>query len=136
MLFMIMNDSVYQDITEKAIDSNSTDMKVKENVDWFASWLTCIYGSVNYVMWTYIENTCDVELEEAYFSRGQKCLQYHEPRVWDTYIIIIIKGNVSRLVLKNLVYKLPNCRCIAGRTTYLSVWRLVIFINSLQEGDC
>jgi hypothetical protein len=45
------------------------------------------------------------------------------------------KGNASRPALKNLVYELPNCRCIASRTTYLSIWRLLILINSLQEGD-
>jgi hypothetical protein len=45
------------------------------------------------------------------------------------------KGNDSRLALKSLVYELPNCRCIASRTTYLSVWRLLILINNLQEWD-
>jgi hypothetical protein len=45
------------------------------------------------------------------------------------------KGNASKLTLKSLVYELPNCRCIASRTTYLSVWRLLILINSLQEED-
>jgi hypothetical protein len=45
------------------------------------------------------------------------------------------KGNVSRLVLKSLVYELPNCMCIASRTTYLSVWKFLILINSLKERD-
>jgi hypothetical protein len=45
------------------------------------------------------------------------------------------KENASRLALKSLVYELPNYRCIASCTTYLSVWRLLILINSLQDGD-
>jgi hypothetical protein len=36
-------------------------------------------------------------------------------------LLFYFKGNVSRLALKSLVYELPNCRCIASRTTYLSV---------------
>jgi hypothetical protein len=43
-------------------------------------------------MWIYIGNTCNVEREEACFSRDRKCLQYHETRVWNTYIIIVLKG--------------------------------------------
>jgi hypothetical protein len=135
VLSMAMNDSVYRDITRKTVDSDSSDMRTKVKVNWFASLLTCIHGSINYVMWTYIGNACDVEREETCFSRDRKCLQYHEPRVWDTYIIIILKGIASRLVLKSLVYELLNCRCIASRTTYLSVWRLLILVNSFQEGD-
>jgi hypothetical protein len=37
VLLMIMNDSVYRDITEKSIDLDSNDMRTKENVDGFAS---------------------------------------------------------------------------------------------------
>jgi hypothetical protein len=33
MLAMTMNDSVYWDITGKIIDSDSSDMRAKENVD-------------------------------------------------------------------------------------------------------
>jgi hypothetical protein len=35
-------------------------------------------------------------------------------------LLFYFKGNASKLVLKSLVYELPNCRCIV----------------SLQEGDC
>jgi hypothetical protein len=51
-------------------------------------------------------------------------------------LLFYFKGNVSKLDLKSLVYELPNYRCITSRTTYLSVWRLLILVNSLQEGDC
>ena len=44
--------------------------------------------------------------------------------------------DVSKLALTGLVYELPSCRCIASRTTYLPVWSLMTFVNSLQEGDC
>ena len=44
--------------------------------------------------------------------------------------------DVSKLALTGLVYELPKCRCIAGRTTYFPVWSLRTFVNSLQEGDC
>jgi hypothetical protein len=57
---------------------------------WLICILTCINESVKYVMWTYIGNTCDVEKEKVYFLGGQKCLQYHESKVWDTYIIIAL----------------------------------------------
>jgi hypothetical protein len=53
----------------------------------------------------------------------------------DILLLFYFKGNASKLALKNLVYELPNCRCIASRTTYLSVWRLLILVNSLQERD-
>jgi hypothetical protein len=92
VLPIVINNSIYRDSTRKAVDSDSSDMRTKENVDWFASWLTCIHGSTNYVMLTYIRNTCDVEREETCFSRDQKCLQYHKRRIWDTYIIIVLKG--------------------------------------------
>jgi hypothetical protein len=51
-------------------------------------------------------------------------------------LLFYFKGNVSKLDLKSLVYELPNCRCITSHMTYLSVWRLLILVNSLQEGDC
>jgi hypothetical protein len=34
---MAINDSVYQDITKKIVDSDSSDMRTKEKVDWFVS---------------------------------------------------------------------------------------------------
>jgi hypothetical protein len=50
-------------------------------------------------------------------------------------LLFYFKGNASKLTLKSLIYELPNYRCIANRTTYLSVWRLLFLVNSLQEGD-
>ena len=56
----------------------------------------------------------------------------------DTHNIFICfkRVDVSKLDLTGLVYELPKCRCIAGRTTYLPVWSLTTLVNSLQEGDC
>jgi hypothetical protein len=51
------------------------------------------------------------------------------------YYYFILKGMSLNWLEISLVYELPNYRCIASRTTYLSVWRLLILINSLQEGD-
>ena len=56
----------------------------------------------------------------------------------DTHNIYMFfkRVDVSKLALTGLVYELPKCRCIAGRTTYLPVWSLTTLVNSLQEGDC
>jgi hypothetical protein len=52
------------------------------------------------------------------------------------YYYFILNGMSLDWLEINLVYELLNCRCIASRTTYLSVWRLLILINNLQERDC
>jgi hypothetical protein len=70
-------------------------------------------------------------------SRGIKNTYNIMSLGYEIYILLFyFKEKASKLALKSLVYELPNCRCIASRTTYLSVWRLLIFVNSLQEGDC
>jgi hypothetical protein len=72
-----------------------------------------------------------------HISRGNKNVCNIMSLGYEIHILLLyyFKGNASKLVLKSLVHELPNCRCIASRTTYISVWRLLILINSLQEGD-
>ena len=59
---------------------------------------------------------------------------------WGIDAHIFKRVDVSKLALTGLVYELPTCRCIAGRTTYLPVWSLMTLVYSLvyslQEGDC
>jgi hypothetical protein len=104
--------------------------------DWLSCILTYLYSRIRQlchvdIYWQYMwcREGRGMFLEESKmlaisWAYGMRYIYYY-----------YFKGNASRLILKSLVYELPNCRCIASRMTYLSVWRLLILINSLQEGD-
>ena len=86
----------------------------------------------------------EIELGIHVSSRGRKHVSNGIENVssstksnsWGIDAHIFKRVDVSKLALTGLVYELPTCRCIAGRTTYLPVWSLMTLVYSLQEGDC
>jgi hypothetical protein len=97
MLSIVMNNSVYRDSTGKVVDSNSSDMRVKVMVNWFASWL--VFTDPPIMSYEYILGIYVMSRGRRHISRGIENAYNIMSLGYEMHILLLFyfEGNVSRL---------------------------------------
>ena len=93
-------------------------------------------GPTNYVIETRLGINVSSRKKKPVSNGIENVSSSTKSNSWGIDAHIFKMVDVSKLALTGLVYELPTCRCITGRTTYLPVWSLMTLVYSLQEGDC